>query len=70
MISLICRIKKQNKTNELIHKTEPQTQKTNLWLPKGKRCRDKLRGWDECTYNTLGKAGNYAQYFVIAYNVK
>ena len=28
-----------NDTNELIYKTEidPQTQKTNLWLPKGKR---------------------------------
>ena len=27
-----------NDTNELIYKTEidPQTQKTNLWLPKGK----------------------------------
>ena len=29
---------KNNDTNELIYKTEidPQTQKTNLWLPKGK----------------------------------
>ena len=29
---------KNNDTNELIHKTEinPQTQKTNFWLPKGK----------------------------------
>ena len=29
---------KQNDTNELIYKTEidSQTQKTNLWLPKGK----------------------------------
>ena len=30
---------KKNDTNELIYKTEAdsQTQKTNLWLPKGKR---------------------------------
>ena len=44
MISLICGIQK-NDTNELIYKTEidPQTQKTNLWLPKGKGGkRDKL----------------------------
>ena len=29
---------KENDTNELIYKTEidPQPQKTNLWLPKGK----------------------------------
>ena len=36
-------------TNELIYKTEtdPQTQKTNLWLPKGKAGGgDKLGGWD------------------------
>ena len=40
MISLICGIKKKKKdTNELIYKTEidSQTQKTNLWLPKGMR---------------------------------
>ena len=38
MISLICGSKKQNDTDELIYKTETdsQTQKTNLWLPKGK----------------------------------
>ena len=37
MILLICRIFK-NDTNELVYKTEidSQTQKTNLWLPKGK----------------------------------
>ena len=37
MISLICGILK-NDTNKLIYKTEidSQTQKTNLWLPKGK----------------------------------
>ena len=37
MTSLICGILK-NDTNELIYKTEidSQTQKTNLWLPKEK----------------------------------
>ena len=41
MISLICRIYK-NDTNELIYKTEidSQTQATNLWLPKGKGVRE------------------------------
>ena len=35
-------------TNELIYKTETdsQTQKTNVWLPKGKGMRDKLEVWD------------------------
>ena len=39
---------KKNDTNELIYKTEidPQTQKTNLWLPKGNGGRGKLRVWD------------------------
>ena len=38
MISLICGNLK-NDTNELIYKTETDSQisKTNLWLPKGKR---------------------------------
>ena len=38
MISLICGIKKKSDTNELIYKTETdsQTSKTNLWLPKAK----------------------------------
>ena len=40
--------KKKNDTNELIYKTEIdlQTQKTNLWLTKGKVRRDKLGIWD------------------------
>ena len=35
-------------TNELIYKTEidTQTQKTNLWLPKRKGGRDKTGVWD------------------------
>ena len=33
---LICIIKKKDNINELIHKTDPQTQKTNLLLPVGK----------------------------------
>ena len=41
-ISLICRIKEKD-TNELIYKTETdsQTSKTNLWLPK-----QKGKGWE------------------------
>ena len=35
MMLLICGIQK-NDTNELIYKTDSQTQKANLWLPKGK----------------------------------
>ena len=37
MMSLTCGILKEN-TNEMIYKIEidSQTQKTNLWLPKGK----------------------------------
>ena len=41
--------KKQRDTNELVYKTEidSQTQKTSLWLPKGKGGgRDKLGIWD------------------------
>ena len=47
IISLICGIKKSD-TNELIYKTETdsQTLKTNLWLPKGKGGGgDKFRIW-------------------------
>ena len=44
----IC-ITLKSDTNELIHKTDmdSQTQKTNLWLPKGKGKvgRDELEGW-------------------------
>ena len=47
-------LKKIKNTNELISKTEidSQTQKTNLWLPKGKE------GWGW---------GYYTQYFIITY---
>ena len=47
MISFICGIRKYD-TNELIYKTETdsETQRTDLWLPKGKGGRDKLGGWD------------------------
>ena len=39
---------KKNDTKELIYKTEidSQTQKANLWLPKGKVGGDKLGVWD------------------------
>ena len=39
----------ENNTNESMHKTETdsQTQKTNLWLPKGKgEGKNKLGVWD------------------------
>ena len=35
--AFIHEIQKKNGTNELIYKTESQMQKTNLWLPRGKR---------------------------------
>ena len=42
--------KKKNATDELTYKaeTDPQKQKTDLWLPKGKGggMRDKLGVWD------------------------
>ena len=43
MISLMCGINK-NDTNELTYKTETdsQTQKINLWLPKGRGGSDRL----------------------------
>ena len=63
-------------TNELIYKTEtdPQTQVTNLWLPKGKVWRDKLAAGDQqiqllCIKQInrvlLYSTGNYIQAFVI-----
>ena len=35
----------KNGKNKFIYKTDSQTQKTNLWLPKGKSG-DKLGAWD------------------------
>ena len=46
----------KNDTNEPIYKTETdsQTQKTNLWLPKGKRVgRGKLGIWDQQIQTTI-----------------
>ena len=61
MILLICGIQK-NGTNELIYKTEieSQMQKTNLWLPGGKpgMGRDKLGDWDGHIHTTLYKIDN------------
>ena len=39
----------KNRTNELTYKidTESQTQKTNLWLPKGREGSDKLAAQDQ-----------------------
>ena len=63
MIQLICGTKK-NGTNELIYKTEieSQMQKTNLWLPKGKvgggGGREKLGDWDYHIPTTIYKIDN------------
>ena len=70
-------------TNELIYKTETdsQTQKTKLWLPKGKGGwgGDKLEVWDQQIQATIYKidnkhllysTGNYIQCFVINHNGK
>ena len=70
---------KKNGTNELMYKTETdsQTLKTKLWLPKGKGGgRDKLGVWDKCIHtaiykiidnNLLYSTGNSTQYSVITY---
>ena len=68
----------KNNTNELIYKTETdsQTQKTNLWLPK-RMGRDKLGVWDSYIYTLyyikeannkdreLYNTGNFTQYLII-----
>ena len=62
MISHMYNLK--NDTNELIYKTETdsQTQKTNLLLPKGivggRGGRDKLGVWDERIHTTIYEIGN------------
>ena len=74
---------KQNYTNELICKTEidPQAQKPNLWLPKGKREGGINQEFGINIYtplyvkyitnkDLLYSTGNYAQYFVITYKEK
>ena len=50
----------KNVTNELIYKTEieSQEQKTNLWLLAGKKGRDKLGDRDLHTYTTIYKIDN------------
>ena len=51
---------KKNDTDELIYKTETDTQikKTNLWLPKRKGGRDKLEVWDYHLYTAIYKIEN------------
>ena len=68
--------------NELIYKTETdsQTQKTNLWLPKGKgEGRVRLEAWEQQIQTTIYKinnkdllysTGNYIQYLAINRNGK
>ena len=76
MTFLICGIQK-NDTNELIYKTEidSQTQKANLWLPKGKQGRDKLGVWDLNIHTTIYKIDNqqeptvkHRELYAISYN--
>ena len=74
--------KKINDSKELIYKTEidPQTQKTNSWLQRGKGRginqqfeinRYKLLYIKQITNkDLLYSTENYIQYFVIAYNGK
>ena len=68
-------------TNELIYKTEidSQTQKTNLWSPKGKGGEREIRsmGLTFILYikqinnkDLLCSTGNYIQYRIITYNGK
>ena len=47
-------VKAKNITNSFIYKTETdsQTQKTNLWLPKGEGSRDELGVWNEQIHTT------------------
>ena len=58
----------KNDTNELIYKTETdlQTQKTKLWLPKGKGERSKLGVWYQqiqtTIYNTDKQQGHTVQH--------
>ena len=48
MVWFKCGIKRERETNEFLSKTErdSQTQKTNLWIPKGKVGEDKLRDYN------------------------
>ena len=72
----------KNDTNELIYKTEidSQAQNTNLWLPKGKgdgRINEEfginiyaLQNLKQITNkDLLDSTGNYTQYFIITYKV-
>ena len=73
---------KKNDTNELEYKTEidPQTQKTNSWLPEGK-CGERNEGVGFNTYtllyttqiinkDLLFSTGNFTQNFIISYKGK
>ena len=60
-ITYMQNLKKKKDTNEPIYKTEiySQTQKTNLWLPKGKGVgRDKLGIWYQQILTTVYKIDN------------
>ena len=83
MMLLICGTLKKNDTNELIYKTETdsQTQKTEVWLPKGIARGAKNQEFGINRYTLLYikqvnnnelrySTGNYTQYLVITYNGK
>ena len=57
MISLICRIYNMIQMNLFTKQKDSQTQKTNLWLPKGKGGGggDKLGVWDQQVQTTIYK---------------
>jgi len=77
-------LKEKEDTNELIFKTErdSQTQKTNIWLPKGKRgwgginCEAGINTYTQlCIKQTtnndlLYSTGNYTQYCITIYKGK
>ena len=73
----------KNDANQLIYKIKADslTEKTNLWLAKGKEDGDNLEVWESQTHSTMYKidnnskdpfysTGNCTQYLVIIYNGK
>ena len=57
-IAYMRNLKKKNNTNELIYKTETdsQTERMNLWLPEGKGGRrDRLGVWDWHVHTAIFK---------------
>ena len=59
MILIICGIQKKD-TYELIYKTEVQSemQKMNLYLPGGRKRKNKLGDWERYIHTTIHKIDN------------